>query len=115
VEQQAGLTTSDRKGEKKDATMFLHYYAAQLRKEAEARRAQPSQPSSLRDRFVSWYGSLPAVSRDRRFAMSELEVALKTQGKYISPALLDLGWRRKRVWSTTRQYHRYWEPPTRAD
>jgi hypothetical protein len=61
--------------------------------------AQPSQPSTLRDRFVSWYGSLPAVSRERRFAMSELEVALKTQGKYISPVLLEFGWRRKRVWS----------------
>lgn len=95
--------------------MFLHYYAAQLRKETEARRAQPAQPSSLRERFVSWYSSLPAVSRERRFAMSEFEKALKTQGKYISPVLLDLGWKRKRVWSTTGQYYRYWEPPTRVD
>ena len=43
--------------------------------------------------------------------MVEFEGALKTQGKYISPVLLELGWRRKRVWSTTGQYHRYWEPP----
>jgi hypothetical protein len=95
--------------------MFLHYYAAQLRKEAEARRARPSQPSSLRDRFLSWYASLPAVSRDRRFSMTEFEAALKTQGRYISPVLLELGWTRKRVWSTTRQYHRYWQSPPRAD
>jgi hypothetical protein len=92
--------------------MMLRHYAAQLEKMAEARRAQPSQPSSLRDRFTSWHSSLPAVSRDRRFSMSEFEVALKTQGKYISPVLLELGWRRKRVWSTTGQYHRYWEPPS---
>jgi hypothetical protein len=95
--------------------MFLHYYAAQLRKEAEARRAQPSQPSSLRERFVATHGGLPAVSRERRFSMSEIEAALKTQGKYISPMLLGLGWRRKRIWSTTRQYHRYWVPPSRLD
>ncbi len=91
--------------------MFLPGYAAYLKKQAEAQRAQPSQPSSLRDRFIAWHRGLPAVSRDRRFAMAELEVALKTQGKYISPVLLELGWRRKRVWSTTGQYHRYWEPP----
>jgi hypothetical protein len=91
--------------------MFLHFYAAQLRREAEARRAQPSQPSSLRDRFLGWHSSLPAVSRDRRFSMSEFESALKTQGRYISPVLLDLGWKRRRVWSTTGRYHRYWLPP----
>jgi hypothetical protein len=97
--------------------MFLHYYAAQLRREAEARhaqRARPSQPPSLRDRFVSWYASLPAISRDRRFSMAEFETALKTQGRYISPVLLELRWQRKRVWSTTGQYFRYWLPP-RAD
>ena len=77
--------------------------------------AQPSQPSSLRERFERWYSSLPPVSRDRRFSMSEIEAGLKTQGKYISPVLLGLGWRRKRMWSTTGQYHRYWEPPTHAD
>ena len=86
-------------------------YIAQLKRMAEAQRAQRSQPSSLRDRFTSWYRSLPAVSRDRRFSMSEFEAALKTPGKNISPVLLELGWRRKRIWSTTGQYHRYWEPP----
>ena len=43
--------------------------------------------------------------RDRRFSMAEFETALKTQGKYISHVLLELGWRRKRIWSTTGQYH----------
>ena len=91
--------------------MFLPAYAAHLMKMAEAQQAQPSQPSSLQQRFIAWHRSLPAVSRDRRFSMSEFEKALKTQGKYISPVLLELGWRRKRIWSTTGQYHRYWESP----
>jgi hypothetical protein len=86
--------------------MMLYY----MKTLVEAQRAQPSQPSSLRQRFVDWYGSVPAVSRDRRFSMAEFETALKTQGKYISPVLLELGWQRKRIWST-RQYHRYWVPP----
>jgi hypothetical protein len=29
--------------------------------------------------------------------------------------VLGLGWRRKRIWSTTGQYHRYWEPTPNAD
>ena len=91
-------------------------YIAELNKQALLRAAsQPPQPSSPRERFTNWYASLPAVSRDRRFSMAEFEAALKTQGRYISPALLELGWRRKRVWSTAAQYHRYWEPPTCAD
>jgi hypothetical protein len=97
------------------AREVLWDYMAQSRKKAEAPRTRPSKPLSLRDRFTVWYGSLPPVSRERRFSMSEIAAALKTQGKYISPVLLELGWRRKRVWSTTGQYHRYWEPPSRAD
>jgi hypothetical protein len=42
-------------------------------------------------------------------------LAGKTQGKWLSPVLLELGWRRKRIWSGTGQYHRYWVPPAHAD
>ena len=79
--------------------------------EQAATRPQLSRSPSLRDRIAEWYRGLPAVSRDRRFSMSEIQSALNTQGRFISPVLLELGWRRKRVWSTTGQYHRYWEPP----
>jgi len=84
---------------------------AYIRSLEQAARPQPSQSQSLRDRLLRWYRGLPAVSRDRRFSMSEIQSALNTQGRFISPVLLELGWRRKRVWSTTGQYHRYWEPP----
>ena len=92
--------------------MILPHYMKTL---TETQRAQPSCPSSLRDRFEARCSSLPAVSRDCRFSMSEFEAALKTQGKYISPVLLELGWLRKRMWSTTGQYHRYWVPPANPD
>lgn len=85
---------------------------AYIRSLEQATRPQVSQSQSLRDRVLEWYSGLPSVSRDRRYSMSEIEAALKTQGKRISPILLEQGWRRKRVWSTTGQYHRYWEPPT---
>jgi hypothetical protein len=78
-------------------------------------RSQFPQSQSLRDRLLGWYRGLPAVSRDRRFSMSEIEAALKTQGRFISPVLLELNWRRRRVWSTTGHYHRYWEPPTNSE
>ncbi|BDD92413.1 hypothetical protein PanNE5_18530 [Pandoraea sp. NE5] len=73
--------------------------------------AMPVAKSSLSDRFVTWYGALPEVARNRPFSMVEFEAALGTQGKYISPVLLQLGWQRKRRWSSHGQYHRYWVSP----
>lgn len=43
--------------------------------------------------------------------MSEIEAALKTQGRYIGEELLRMGWQRKRIWTTKGSYHRYWMPP----
>jgi hypothetical protein len=59
--------------------------------------------------------ALPEFTRNRPFSMSEFEAVLKSQGKHISPVLLELGWQRKRIWSTTGHYHRYWIPPMRSD
>ena len=73
---------------------------------------QPPCPD-LGERFIAWYASLPEISRHRPFAMSELETALTTQGKYLSPILLSLGWQRRRKWSSKGQYHRYWVPSSR--
>jgi hypothetical protein len=89
-------------------------YKAELEKLVAA-RSPPSKPQSLRDRFLAWYRALPAVSRERPFAMSEIEAALKTQGKYIGPVLLDLGWRRRRLYKTRGPYSRFWVPPARSD
>jgi hypothetical protein len=83
-------------------------YGRFLFDDLQSAQLPPSQPSSLRQRFLEWYVGLTAFTRDRRFSMAEFEKALKTQGKWLSPILLDLGWRRKRIWSTTGQYHRYW-------
>jgi hypothetical protein len=80
-----------------------------------AARSRPPRPLSLRDRFLNWYYGLPEFARNRPFSMSEFEAALKTQGKYISPVLLELGWRRERIWSTGGHYHRYWVPPPCSD
>lgn len=72
--------------------------------------ASPSR-SPLQQRFMDWYRALPEVSRNRLFSMIEFEMALGTQGKYISAVLLELGWQRKRRWSSSGQYFRYWVPP----
>lgn len=71
----------------------------------------PLSQTSLRQRFIGWFDSVPEISRMRPYAMSELEQALNTQGRYLSPILLSLGWQRRRKWSTRGQYHRYWVPP----
>ena len=94
---------------------FMSAYVRTLIKSAAAAQRAPSRSQSLRDRFVEWHRSLPAVSRERPFAMSEFEVALNTQGKYVGPVLLELGWTRKRRWAAGGgQYNRYWVPPTRS-
>lgn len=66
--------------------------------------------SALRARFLAWYNGLPEISRCRPFAMVEIEQALNTQGRYLSPILLSEGWQRKRKWNSKGQYHRYWVP-----
>jgi len=78
--------------------------------EAEEPAAQLSI-SDLETRFLTWVNSQPSVSRLRPYAMSELEHALGTQGRHLSPVLLKLGWQRRRKWSSRGQYHRYWLPP----
>ena len=87
-------------------------YINQLNRELEAERAtaQPVKPD-LRQRFIDWYEGLPEISRNRHFAMVELERALGTQGKYLSPILISLGWQRKRRWTGQGHYNRYWVPP----
>ncbi len=92
----------------------MRAYIYQLQKIAEdvARQEHPQHPEEkLENRFVIWFNSLPPLTRQRYFSMSEFEQALHTQGKYLSPVLLKLGWQRKRVWAGQR-YGRYWIPPT---
>lgn len=69
----------------------------------------------LETRFLEWFDSLPEVSRYRAFGMVELEQALGTQGRHLSPVLLSLGWRRKRKWTGSGHYPRYWVPPAITD
>lgn len=86
-------------------------FIARLNREMlESAVQQPCTPP-LRQRFIDWYASLPEITRDRPFAMTELERALGTQGKHLSPVLLSLGWQRRRKWTGTGQYPRFWMPP----
>ena len=89
-------------------------YIARLNRELQEPTEAESSQRSLQQRFIDWYDALPEISRSRPFAMTELEAALTTQGKYLSPILLKLGWSRARKWSSRGQYHRYWTPPVEA-
>jgi hypothetical protein len=72
--------------------------------------SKPKMPP-LEARFREWFNSLPEFTRDRPFSMREFEIALGSQGRFISPVLLRQGWQRQRRWSSRNQYHRYWLPP----
>ena len=83
--------------------------------ESTAAAHPPSPRSTLRDRFVAWYADLPPIAREGPFSMLEFERALHTQGRHLSPVLLEQGWTRKRRWASGGgQYNRYWVPPTRS-
>lgn len=85
-------------------------YLRSLQKMLPPPAAKPTMPP-LEERFLAWFNSLPEFIRDRPFSMREFEVALSSQGRFISPVLLRLGWHRQRRWSSQGQYHRYWAPP----
>ena len=91
--------------------MISAYISALNRKLEAERQATAASPPELRQRFIDWYAAIPEIARQRPFAMIELERALGTQGKWLSPILLELGWRRGRKWISRGQYNRYWLPP----
>ncbi len=66
----------------------------------------------LKHRFIEWFTSVPEISRVRPYSMVELERALGTQGRFLSPILESLGWERRRKWSSRGASPRYWLPPS---
>lgn len=86
-------------------------YINQLKRESEERSVQRIAPPTLAQKFVEWFEGVPEISRLRPYAMTEMERALETQGRYLSPILFSLGWERRRKWSSKTQYLRYWVPP----
>lgn len=79
--------------------------------EAEAVPQQLPKPD-LKQRFIEWFASVPEISRVRLYSMVELERALGTQGRFLSPILVSLGWVRRRKWSSKGASPRYWVPPS---
>ena len=81
--------------------------------DAETEPQQLFKPD-LKRRFIEWFASVPEISRVRPYSMVELERVLSTQGRFLSPILEDLGWERRRKWSSKRANPRYWVPPERG-
>lgn len=79
--------------------------------EIEAEATPQLSKSDLKNRFIDWFASVPEISRIRPYSMVELERALGTQGRFLSPILEGLGWERRRKWSINGANLRYWVPP----
>jgi hypothetical protein len=76
----------------------------------------PLKSSSTLNRQVSFTKSYAAAIYARLLIFApEPEASLKTQGKWLNPVLLELGWRRKRIWSSSGPYYRIWVPPALSD
>ena len=83
-------------------------YLRSLEKMLPPPASKPKVPP-LEARLAAWLQSLPEFTRNRPFSMREFELALGCQGRFISPVLLRLGWRRQRLWNSRGSYHRYWQ------
>ena len=92
------------------SSAYIRSLQRSLEADAEAELEQLSKPD-LEQRFLDWFGHIPEVSRNRPYSMVELEQALGTQGRFLSPILVSLGWERRRKWSNTGANPRYWVPP----
>jgi hypothetical protein len=88
------------------------YIKELMRGVEQAGAAAEAKPSSLRQRLEAWHSSLPLASRNRPFAMVELEQATGVAGRFLSATLIQAGWTRKRRWQGTAHYYRFWLPPT---
>jgi hypothetical protein len=89
-------------------------YLKSLQQSAPDRPEVGNDVDDLKDRVQAWFAGLPAFTRQRPYSIREVEVALERPGRLLSPALLALGWQRKRRWSSRAHYHRYWMPPPAA-
>ena len=93
-----------------EAFMSAFIKSLQRSLDAEATSQQLSR-LDLKQRFSEWFASAPEISRVRPYSMIELERALGTQGRFLSPVLYALGWERRRKWSSKGANPRYWVPP----
>lgn len=93
------------------SSAYIRSLQRSLEADAHAGSQQLSNPD-LSQRFIAWFTSLPEISRVRPYSMAELEHALGTQGRFLSPILASLGWERRRKWSSKGASPRYWIPPS---
>ena len=85
-------------------------YLNQLRKDAVAAKAPAI--SSLEARVAYWFSNLPEVSRFRPYSMGEIEHGTGIAGRFLGEILIKHGWTRRRRWSSSTSYRRYWLPPS---
>ena len=92
-----------------------------MREEGRARQAerdakQGALNSPLVERIKSWWGKLPVEERQQHYRMEFFAEKFQAAPRLIGPVLLlELGWRRQRVFAPERPHYRVWCPPARTD
>ncbi|HUX30538.1 MAG TPA: hypothetical protein VMV78_07910 [Thiobacillus sp.] len=71
-----------------------------------------TQADTLAERFDQWWVKQPLATRVRAYSIEEITTALGTQGRNLSPILIQRGWVRHRRWQHRQHYFRVWLPPT---
>jgi hypothetical protein len=92
----------------------LRRFAAERRaqRDAAAQAAIADPRAELRARLTTWYDALPPDARPLGgFLIEDIRKAVYAPVQSLGLALWELQWSRKRVWSNTGPFRRYWFPP----
>lgn len=83
---------------------------AQRAADAAAQIADPR--NNLREQICLWHSSLPPDARPPGgFLLEDIRKAVHATPQALGLALAELQWSRKRVWSNTGPFRRFWFPP----
>lgn len=94
-------------------------YVARVLANNARRAAERTAPTAPLDAALSaWWGSLPTVTRHRRYALVEIVDALylrtghRFAARHVSGALQTVGWTRSRSWRKADCDRRFFMPPS---
>ena len=87
----------------------LRQQTAARHAEAAALRAHNARP--LEQKIQDYFAALPPEERRTQYTMEELVLIFNVAPGWIGTALHRLGWQRRRRFSGTGPYARYWVPP----
>jgi len=94
-------------------SIFIENYMTGLRKNLLQGQQATESPKPLIQEIREWFSRLPEGDRDLTYHMDFFIYRFGQAPARIGPALFELGWTRRRSWTTGKPHSRVWVPPGR--